>query len=139
MPSNFSPSRHSAPLPFPLLQNKKISSFSLTLSLCFSRSTEPPQSPLTSTSIFPLSTQNLDSRCLVSLVIISSDETDLCLVGKRPLTLFLSHHCSTPVSSTSIFPLSTPNLGSRYLASPIIISLVGKSPKSSKVFAPLQH
>ena len=68
---------------------QKISPFSLTQTLCFSR---------TSTSIshqhlhLPFSTPNLDSYYLPLPVIISSDETDLCLVGKRPLSLFLSHH-----------------------------------------------
>ena len=110
---------------------KQALNLSLSHFLCFSRSTVPHQSPLTSTSIFPLSTPNLDRRCLISPVIISSDKTDLCLVGKRPLSLFLSHDRSTPVTNTSIFPLSTPNLDSRYLASPIIISLIRKHPKSS--------
>ena len=120
----FSP--HLATLPFPLLQNKKFN-LSLSHSLCFSRSTVPHQSPLTSSSIFPLSTPNLDRHCLISLVIISSDKIDLCLVGKHHLSLFLSHYRSTPITSSSIFPLSTPNLDSRYLASPIIIGLIGNA------------
>ena len=124
----FSP--HLATLPFPLLQNKKFN-LSFSHSLCFSRSTVPHQSPLTSSSIFPLSTPNLDSHYLVSPVIISSDKIDLCLLGKRPFSLFLLHHRSTPVTSTSIFSLSTPNLDNYYLASPIIIGLIGKHPKSS--------
>ena len=124
----FSP--HLATLPFPLLQNKKFN-LSFSHSLCFSRSTVPHQSPLTSSSIFPLSTPNLNSCCLISPVIISSDKTDLCLVEKRHLSLFLSHYRSTPITSTSIFPLSTSNLDNRYRASPIIIGLIGKRPKSS--------
>ena len=41
---------HPTTLPFPLLQNKKFH-LSLSLSLCFFRSTVPHQSPLTSTAI----------------------------------------------------------------------------------------
>ena len=70
----FSP--HLATLPFPLLQNKKFN-LSLSHSLYFSRSTVPHQSPLTSSSIFPLSTPNLDSRYLASPIIIG-------LIRKRP-------------------------------------------------------
>ena len=69
-------------LPFPILQNSK-SHLSLSLS--------PPYH--TGTSIFPLSTPNLDSCCLALPIITNSDETDLCLIRKCPK---LSLHCLQP-------------------------------------------
>ena len=105
------------------------------ISLCFSCTS-------TSTSHqhlhLPFLNPNLNNRYLASPIIINSDETDLSLVGKRPLSLFLSHHHRTLVIKTSIFPRSTPNLDSHNLASPTIISsnetdlcLVEKRPKLS--------
>ena len=100
-----------ATLPFLLLQNKKFH-LSLTHTLCFSR---------TNTSILPSQLQTLTAttyHCRSSSV-----PTRLTFVSsENAFFLFLSHHRSTPITSTSIFPLSTPNLDSHYLASPIIIS-----------------
>ena len=71
-------------LPFPILQNSK-SHLSLSLSL------SPPNH--TGTSIFSLSTPNLDSHCLALPIITNSDETNLCLIRKCPK---LSLHCLQP-------------------------------------------
>ena len=67
---------------FPFSKIANLISLSLSLS--------PPYH--TGTSIFPLSTPNLDSHCL-ALPITNSDETNLCLIRKCPK---LSLHCLQP-------------------------------------------
>ena len=92
-------------LPFPILQNSK-SHLSLSLS--------PPYH--TGTSIFPLSTPNLDSHCLALPIITNSDETNLCLIRKCPK---LSLHCLQPWCWKDFFIffllLSTPDFATRFL------------------------